>query len=264
MLLKSCRPVLLLVLCAGACFLLEKPVAAGPALDATLDRAGRSVDIFWQQVASFACTERVTQQKIGKKDKIEYKKESVFDYLAFARGQKDGLSVEEQRTPKKEAKNKTSQPALLTTNGFPTLLLVFHPSYRKNYRYEMETGCGEDRGLICIRFEHIPGTPSSCALKLQDRIYPLDLQGTALIDVDSGSIRKITTSLMSPMKVINIKSFHIEVTYAPQTFASDPQRTWLPDIAVIDLQTALQHWRNIHRYSEYKRFTVESIESPPK
>lgn len=71
----------------------------------------------------------------------------------------------------------------------------------------------------------------------------------------------MAAGLKSPMKDINIEALSIEVTYKSQAFPSDSDGKWLPESAVINVQTALQHWRNSHRYSEYKRFTVESLES---
>jgi hypothetical protein len=258
---KKIELALILVLCAGILFGSEARCFDDSVLDALLDRTGRGVEIFWQQVASFACTELVTQEKIGKNNRTKYKEDSAFDYLALARVQENDLSVEELRMPKKKVSDKTDHPPLLATNGFPTLLLIFHPKYRDNYRYEMGSGCGENSGMICVRFEHISGMPSTCALQLRDRLYPLELRGTAWIDAESGSIQKMVAGLKSPMKDINIEGLSIEVTYQSQAFPSDPGGKWLPAAAVINVQTALQHWRNIHRYSEYKRFTVESLES---
>lgn len=232
-------------------------------LDEVLNRAHRWVELSWQQVGSYFCTEEVVQEKIGKKNKVEYKINSAFDYLALPREQQGSLAVEEMRLPKKKVPDKPNQPPLLATHGFPTLPLVFHPKYRSNYRYQFEPGCDSDERMVCIRFEHIEGTPSSCALQLQDRIHPLELHGTAWIDRESGAIRKMTANLAAPLKELNIEALNIEVTYASRPFPPDPELKLLPELAVIQLTTARQHWRNRHRYSQYKRFTVESQESNP-
>jgi hypothetical protein len=31
---------------------------------------------------------------------------------------------------------------------------------------------------------------------------------------------------------------------------------WIPESAMIDLETPRQHWRNLHRFTNYKRFDV--------
>jgi hypothetical protein len=246
--------------CIAAIFLSSYQAAAGSKIDELLKQTGRTVELFWQKADSYTCTELVTQEKLGKKDKIEYKTDSTFDYLALTKTQEDGLTIEELRLQKKKSAAKHKKPSLLATNGFPTLLLIFHPHYQANYRFQIETDAGDGGNLTRVHFEQIPGMQSTCALMLKDRIYPLELKGTAWIDGDTGIIQKMSASLISPLKDINIKSFDAEVVYKPQKFSSDPKARWLPSTAVINIQTALQHWRNIHLYSQYKRFSVQSVE----
>ncbi len=243
-------------LCLGFLCIFGFP-CAGQDADALLERTGRTVELFWEQVPSFACTEAVIQEKIGSKGRIEYQLDSVFDYLALTRATEENLMIEELRLPRRQQVKKENKTSLLSTEGFPTLLLIFHPLYQGNYRFRIETGNEED-GALRIRFEHVPGMRSTAALTIMDRIYPLELQGTAWVDAETGAIRKISAGLVAPMKNINIENFRIEVHYKPQNFQSDPETVWLPSRAVIEVQTALQHWRNTHIYSQYKRFSVQS------
>jgi hypothetical protein len=235
--------------------------SAASSLDALLARTGQRVELFWQQIGSYTCTESVTREKIGKKDRIEFKTVSVFDYLALAKPMDDALVAEELRLPQKKERVKPSHTPLLSTNGFPTLLLIFHPKYQHNFRYRAETENIKGDQLVPVRFEHISGTSSTCALALRDRIYTLDLKGIAWIDAATGVIHKIAAGLTSPMADINIQAFDIEVEYQPRTFPSDPIAKWLPSIVEIDVRTKLQHWRNTHLFSQYKIFSVQSTES---
>ena len=123
---------------------------AGPGLGELLERSGRGVELFWQQIGSFTCMEHVTQEKIGKHEKVEYKKDTLFDYLALPKEQEEFLTLEEMRTSQKEAAKKSNEPAVLSTNGFPTLLLIFHPQYRPNYRYQMEVNDSGDGKLTVL------------------------------------------------------------------------------------------------------------------
>jgi hypothetical protein len=254
----------LFIICIGMILLSGSRCFAGPSLDEVLERTGKMVALFWQQVPSFTCTESVRQEKIGSKGKVEYKRTNAFDYLAITKAQDDDLIVEELRLPQKITKDKPDKPdkpSLLQTNGFPTLLLIFHPLYQANYRYQIKQENDADGKLLHIGFEHIPGMRSTCALMLRERIYPLDLRGTAVIDGETGIIQKMTAGLVAPLEEINISVFNIEATYKPQTLSSEPEVRWLPATAVIDVRTARQHWRNIHSFSQYKRFTVQSSES---
>jgi hypothetical protein len=253
--------------CLGALCLLGTAAFPATANDSAhpplLERTGTLVALFWQNVPSFACTESVTQEKLGKKGKTEYEAESVYDYLALTKSSDEDLTIEELRRPRKSDPNRHDKPPMLGTNGFPTLLLIFHPLYRDNYRFQLEP---EEPGEKSQRvsFEHIPGTRSTSAVMIRERIYPLDLRGTAWIDPDSGAVLKISARLSAPMKDINIEQFRIDVAYTRRSFPSEAEERWLPSRAVIELQTALQHWRNTHVYSGYKRFSVESAEEISK
>ncbi len=244
---------------AGVLFVPEAAVSSSdPKLDRALEVTSKSVERFWKQFSSVTCTEDVKQEKLGKQGKVEYKQESQFDYLIFMNLKGEDLTVEESRLLQKRIGKSQNLP-LLMTSGFPTLLLVFHPYYTGNYRYQFdgeETDGGER--LLKIRFEHIPGTRSTSALRLRGKDYSLDLKGTAWVKPETGTIEKMVAELESPLDDLNLKALHVEVAYRPQQFASAAEPAWLPATATIDVETARQHWRNVHEFSDYKQFSVKS------
>ncbi len=229
-----------------------------PSLEEVLARTAKSVERFWQEFAAVNCTESLTQEKLGKDGKIAFRHDAIFDYLILLDLQGNDLSVEESRIQQKET-GKSSTPPLLTTSGFSTLLLVFHPYYQSSFEYErLEDESVGGELLSKVAFRHIHGTRSTSVLRLGDRDYPLDIEGTAWIDPAKGVIEKIETRLESPMEDLNLRSFTASVRYAPKHFETAGDAEWLPAEATIDVETARQHWRNIHRFSDYKRFTVKS------
>jgi hypothetical protein len=235
--------------------------AAPPTLDEVLLKTGGFVENYWLRLSHFKCTESVTQEKIGNQGKVIYTQNSIFDYLTFAKGLGDDLTIEESRVRRNAAASNPKQPSLLTTNGFPTLLLILHPLYQANYQFQFDEDDEQVAGTRSIRFEHIPGMRSTTAMLLQGIVHPLELRGTALIDSTTGAVLKIAAELIAPMKSINIEAFRAEVRYQLQRFSSRQESAWLPSAAAIEVDTALQHWRNIHRFSEYRHFTVQSLEA---
>ena len=102
-------------------------------------------------------------------------------------------------------------------------------------------------------------------LRLHDRDYPLSLQGFAWIDPQTGAIHSIAAGLDAPMKDINLKALQMEVSYVPQDFSSAKDSYWLPSIATVSIGSQQQHWRNVHQYSKYRIFSINSeqnIQSP--
>jgi hypothetical protein len=231
-----------------------------PALNLVLSQARKSVGDFWGQFKSVTCIEKIAQEKLSKEGKVEYTRKSTFDYLVLSGDQRDDTSIDESRLEQGKS-GKAKNIPLLVTNGIPMLLLVFHPQYEYAFQYQLD---GDDLAgghrLVKIRFQHIPGTRSTTALRLRGKDYPLDLQGTASIDPETGAIYKIVAGLTEPMNDFNLKTLEMDVQYYPYEFAPERGVYWLPSIATVNIQTEHQRWRNTHRYSNYKRFSINTEE----
>ena len=229
-------------------------------LDDILVKARKSVALFWQQFESVNCIENMTQEKIGKKGNSEYQRKSPFDYLVFLNKPEEEPSVEESRVQQGKISKPKNIPLMLT-DGLPTLLLVFHPYYEEDFLYQLD---GEEmvdgHKLVRIGFSHVHGKQSTTVLRLKDKAYPLSLQGIAWIDPQMGAIQRIAAGLTSPMKEINLKSLQMDVTYFPQQFSSEEKAYWLPLNATVNIESELQHWRNTHQFSQYRKFSVKSEE----
>ena len=60
---------------------------------------------------------------------------------------------------------------------------------------------------------------------------------------------------------LGLHSLRSEAEYAPISFHDSSRTPWLPVAATIDVETARQHWRNTHRFSDYKHFSVSTQEN---
>ena len=240
--------------------LLAVPVAAasGPALDVVLDRTAHHAEQFIQQLQDVKCTERVVQTKLGKSDKPQYQEESTFDFLLMPQVHTGEIAVEESRLALAEPVHRKNLP-LLVTNGFSTLMLIFHPVYRDSFEFEPLPDEMLDGRLVSrVHFRHIRGKRSPTALILRGREYPLRLEGVAWIDPDTGAILRIEVGLLTSMEDVGLRAFHADVSYQPVSFSAAPQAYWLPATATIEVETLRQHWRNTHSFTDYKLFSVSS------
>ena len=235
-----------------------------PSIQDVLARTAKSVERFWNQFSSVTCTESVTQEKLGKEGKVQYGHNLSYDYLIIMDLQSTDLSVEESRLLQKET-GKSGNLPLLLTSGFSTLQLIFHPFYQGSFEYtRLEDEVVGGRRLLRIEYRHVPGTRSTAIARLRGRDYPLDLTGIAWIDPDSGVIQRITAGLEAPMDDLNLRLLKTEVKYAPQHLSADGAEEWLPAEASIDVETARQHWRNIHKFTNYRQFSVKTETSISK
>jgi len=233
-----------------------------PPLEEVLRRTGRAVEAFEQEFSAINCTEVVSQVKIGPGGKPLMHQESAFDYLVMIHSAPDDLTVEESRRETKTPGEDKKKLPLLVSDGFSTLLLVFHPFFQDKFEYAPpEPDVLDGRKTLRVKFRQIHGARALSELQLRGHDFPLEWQGTAWIDVRSNVILRITAGLEGSMDDVGLRSLDADVRYAAVRFAGDPAEHWLPDTATVEAQTPRQHWRNIHRFTNYKRFTVDTKET---
>ncbi len=228
------------------------------------DLLGRTADrtsVFLEQFSDVKCTELVRQEKLGKDDKVELKEDSTYDYLVILTNSNGELNLSESRLPIHEAKKDRKNTSMLLSNGFATLFLVFHPYYSAAFTFNL---AGEEavggRMLEKITFQHVPGMKSPAALALRGREYPLELTGTAWIDPQTGSIAKIEAGVADTLQDVGLKALSSEIDFAPVKFTDSKQEYWFPSQARVEVETPRQHWRNLHQFTAYKKFSVSTEE----
>lgn len=248
--------------------LLMAPARSGAddALNGVLERTANQVSAFLEVMSSLNCTEHLVQEKFGPNGKVIEKEASTYDYLIMFSTESGDVNLTESRLPAGETKkHKKSAPALLVSNGFSTLFVVFHPYYAAGFQFaKAGEEAVEGRTLTKIHFQHIAGMRSPAALAVRGREYPLDFQGTAWIDAQTGVIHKLTANIESGMEDVGLESLHSEIKFALTTFHDPPESFWLPAEATVEVQTRHQHWRNTHQFSGYRRFAVNTKEQVAK
>ena len=232
--------------------------SADPALvaraNAAVTHARKLIDNFFDQTSNVVCTENVSQAIVGKNNKPMYREESAFEYQLQSSSRSGSLKLAESREARKAAfrdPNKT----LLITNGFASMLLVLHPNFEASYVFEsLDEETIEGRTLIKVHFKPVPAAASPAAIQLRGRNYPLQLKGDIWIDEDSGAVVKLTSALDSNLDDLGLHDIRSEIHYSMVQFHDPEEAYWMPASAVIDVETPKQHWRNVHRFTDYRRF----------
>lgn len=255
------RGAAVLVLLSALCFAASNATSQdAQKLNDLLSRTSLQTAAFLDQFSDVKCTEQVRQEKLGKDDKIQLKEDSTYDYLVILSDSGGDLSLAESRIPMKQAKHDRKNTSMLLSNGFATLFLVFHPYYSADFSFLLD---GEElvdgRLLDKVSFKHITGMKSPAALALRGREYPLELSGTAWIDPTTGSIARIQAGIADTLQDVGLKSLDTEIDFAPLKFA-DSKEFWFPTQARVEVETPKQHWRNLHQFTAYKKFSVSTEE----
>jgi hypothetical protein len=222
-----------------------------------LSLTGKALQGFWEQLSNVNCVESVQQIKLGPNGKAQYKQDSSFDYVVALQLTGNDIVVEESRVPIAKPDERKTVPLLLT-NGFSTMAFIFHPAFQSSFEYYPPTPVEfEGSSLLEVRFRHVPGARSPSVLKLKSRDYPVDWQGAAWIDPTTGAIVRIAASLMPGLEDLGLKTLAADVRFSRVKFKDQPGTCWLPEVATIEVETARQHWRNIHTFDKYRIFAVD-------
>ena len=250
--------------CLGFSLGAEKPAASDTdKLPALLHRTGEVLSEYVERFSDVRCSEKVIQQKFRNNgsEKVDLKEESSYDYLVILSNNGGELSLSESRLAVHEAKADKKNRSMLVSNGFATLFLVFHPLYANSFEF---SNAGEEivdgHRLTKISFQHIHGTRSPAALALRGREYPLELSGTAWIDVETSAITRISAGVGNTMADVGLNTLQTDVVFAPFPFKDLDKTYWFPQRAVVEVETPRQHWRNTHEFTNYKRFSVSTEE----
>jgi len=230
-------------------------VAASPAPD-PLARAHKQVKEYFEQFSDLTCKESVTQLVLNSSGRTIYRENSAYDYQFETSDQNGDWKFTETREARNSAFRDPAR-SLLVTTGFASLLLVAHPMYETSYTFDSD-GTESISGVAYqrIRFKPIAGASSPATLRLRGKNYPLPLSGSLWIDPQSGAVVKLEATVDSGLSDVGLAGMHSEVYFALHQFHDQKETEWVPESATIDVKTPHQHWRNLHRFTDYKKFNV--------
>jgi len=222
-----------------------------------LGKAQEQMAQFVDQFGTMRCDEHIVQQKLKDKDsdKVQYGQETVYDSFIRIHFEEGKIRVFEQHNEEKWPRKPVYKKPLATTHGFSTLAIIFHPYYAQSFRFSR---LGDDvldgHSLARIHFEHIPGTPSPAMYQRFSGDQSIEFSGTAWIDPATGTIYRLDADTGSSLKEMGLKDLRAQLTYGPVTLEDEQQPRWLPVSATVDLETPRQHWRNIHHFTDYRKY----------
>jgi hypothetical protein len=243
--------------------LLFVPAAFAHGQPGPIERAQHQITEYIANLANLHCTESVTQERLGDNGHIETTERAQYDYLTMMSGTGDDFQLNESRIESASNHRKGPRSSMMISNGLATVLLVFHPYYRDSFTFAVgneETING--RKAMPVYFTHIPGRRTPIALALRGREFPVDLQGTAWLDEQSGEVVKIDASLLHDLADLGLHTLRIQVDYKPIHVANNQTATILPSLATVDVRTTHQHWRNTHVFDSYKSFATGAEQDP--
>jgi len=224
--------------------------------------ARKTVETMFKRSENVVCLESVTQTIVGKNDHPVYREETKYEYQMQTSFVNGTLKLQEARDTSKLPFRDPAR-TLLITSGFAAMLLIVHSNYESSYQFEPAGEEASENGiLVKLQYTPVPGATSPAALRLRGKNYALPLSGTMWIDKQSGAVVRLTAAVDSSLSDLGLKGMTSDIHYALVQFHDPDESYWMPVSATIDVETPKQHWRNIHRFSAYRRFTGKILVEP--
>ncbi len=246
------------------------PVEPGAAcaLTEVVQKAGKRVEEFVQNVDRFTASEFLKHESINKWGFAESPETRRFDYVVAINQYRPGFfSVTEYRA---NGYSPAEFPEGVRTNGLPTLSLIFHPNNAGNFEMSCEGLARSSGGLAWqVHFRQRPDKPNTMReyrLGENGPSYPVALRGRAWIAADSYQIVRMESDLVAPVPEIRLVADHMLVEYGPVRFQNRNIEMWLPQNAEVYFDWRGRRVHRRHSFSNYLLFSVDEKQriSQPK
>jgi hypothetical protein len=234
-----------------------------------LDRAGKVTEDLLDSMPNLVSREEVTQQKLRAPGSVKEHRRLEFDYMILTHRKGADVTLDEYRAGPDGSplEAQGTEEGYTLTRGFAPVWLHFLPAIQPEERFRY-LGQQTDGGLKCyvVAFAQKPGWVTiTGTVTHEGRSVCVLYQGIAWIDEASFRIVRLRTDLLAPRPDIGLERqttvLHFGETRLPQTVSP----LWLPQEVVVTTDMNNQFFRNVHHYSGYRVFKVETkiLPAPP-
>jgi hypothetical protein len=238
-------------------------------LASILYKAGKVTEDLLDKMPNLTSREDVIQAKLRDSLLSKGQRRRSYNYLILVHRNGTHDVLEEYRTQPDgtEMEVQDLDADYTVTSGFASSWLHFLPSNRMSARFRY-LGQQTDAGRRCyvVAFAQKPGWVTVLGKVTYKGISVSILyQGIAWIDEENYRIIRLRTDLLAPRPSIGLEKQTTELHFGEIRLSKIPSPLWLPQEVVVTTDWKNQTYRNIHRYSDYRLFEVEtnSVSAPP-
>jgi Tfp pilus assembly protein PilF len=244
-----------------------EPASSQDELGAVLGAVGKNVADYFQNFPNTSSLEQVHQQKLRKGDRLAGTVDQKYHYLCVAPVDSFGPGFQEYRVslgdnPGQEA----LKEGFMLTSGFASASLIFHPAYQPQSTFRL-VGRQKIDGheAVLIAFAQKPDKARVNGLfKSGDVTMPTFTQGLAWVDAGKFQILRLRTDLLTPLLDVKLERQTTDINFDETHFKGLPNGFWLPREVSVAVDWNGKRLRNQHQYSDFKLFSVGSVEKRGK
>ena len=225
-----------------------------------LERTGHSVDDFVHNVGDLIANEDVTQEKLNANGKIKAKERVQDDYLILHHGYEWGANAEYRMDKNGKRLGAIGlEKGYLVTAGYALSCVSFSTvtQSQSDFRYLGDQKVGM-RDAFVLAFAQRPDEATFKTVMRGTGGNDVDLltQGILWIDKNSFQILRMRSDLLAPNKELRLDQATTDVKFGPVQLQSTPTALWLPDDVDVFMEIANEKYRNVHHYTNYRRYQV--------
>lgn len=246
-----------------------EPAANQDELASILDKAGKVTEDLLGSMPNLVSHEEVTQQKLRAPGSVMDHRRLEFDYMILIHQQDEHVTLDEYRAGPDGSRLETQglEEGYMLTRGFASEWLHFLPPNRPAARFRY-LGQQTNDGLRCyvVAFAQKPGFATiTGTVVYQGTSVCILYQGIAWIDEASFRIVRLRTDLLAPRPDIGLERQTTELHFGEVRLPQAVSALWLPQEVIVTTDMRDHLFRNIHRYSGYRLFKVETriLPAPP-
>jgi thiol-disulfide isomerase/thioredoxin len=232
-------------------------------LGSLLQKAGKKVEEFFNNLPNTVSKEHIRRERLRAGGGVGDHVDQDIEYLLILKITPTGLQWKEDRTDNKgkPVRLKRIAGGSFLTSGFALECVVFYPAYQGTLRFRYVGRQSSPPYAHLIAFAQVPergGVPGVFQMKTNSvRIWG---QGLAWVDPKTYQIIRMRTDLLEPQLEAGLTRLTTEMSYAEVQFSAKGASLLLPREVTVTIDFENRFYRNIHRYSDYRLFTVESFE----
>jgi hypothetical protein len=225
-------------------------------LSDVLDKAGNRIQETINNLDRFTATERVEHRSVSGSGNLGTVETRKFEYVVTIGPGTNGLTMQEYR---RNGSKVAAFPDRISTEGTPSLVLVFHPLYAKDFQMKCEgLGSWNGRPAWQVRFEQRENPANRLSnIVVNSKSYGVRLRGRAWILASSYQVARIETDLAETIPSIQLRLEHLNVEYRPVWFAERKTELWLPSSAQLYLDFAGHRFYRKHSFGDFTLFSVD-------
>ena len=229
--------------------------------DQLLQIAGAHVREFVSSMEKFTAMETVEHFPVDKNGERKSPETRKFSYVVTITQDPNGtFGLEEYRNG---GIDHSQFPANIATMGLPALVLVFHPDYAGDFRFDCDGLIrAHDRDYWQLRFAQREDRHVRIeSYVVNGSSYPIYLQGRVWVDPGNGQIVRLESQLLKPIPQIELWQQHQVIDYLGVKFQSTGQEVWLPQAAEVYVERHNKRYVRRHSFQDFRLFNVDTAQN---